>query len=87
RYARYEFLYRTAAEHRAWGIATGHTLDDQAETVLLRVISGTGLSGLSGIAPERMVEPSESPVSVRLFRPILRASRAETGRFCSERGL
>ena len=86
RYARYEFLYRTAAEHRAWGIATGHTLDDQAETVLLRVISGTGLSGLSGIAPERMVEPSESPVSVRLFRPILRASRAETGRFCSERG-
>ncbi len=87
RTARYEFFYRLAAEHAAWGIATGHTLDDQAETVLLRVISGTGLSGLSGIAPERVVEPPESPVPVRLFRPILQVTRAETGRFCAERGL
>lgn len=48
---RYEFLRRTAAETGARKIATGHTLDDQAETVLMRILRGSGPRGLSAIAP------------------------------------
>lgn len=49
---RYRFLRRTAREVDAGRIATGHQADDQAETVLFRLLRGTGLRGLAGI-PER----------------------------------
>lgn len=48
---RYRFLRRTAAAGGATKIATGHTLNDQAETVLMRLMRGAGLAGLAGIAP------------------------------------
>jgi len=47
---RYDFLRRAAARVGATKIATGHTMTDQAETVLMRLMRGTGLSGLAGIA-------------------------------------
>lgn len=50
-------------------IATAHTLDDQAETVLLRIIRGAGVRGLAGIAPEQKEK--------RLARPLLGVSRQE----------
>jgi tRNA(Ile)-lysidine synthase len=53
-------------------VATGHTADDQAETVLHRVIRGTGIQGLRGIAPRR-----ELASGVRLVRPLLGITRAE----------
>lgn len=65
RKVRYE-IFAELAEHRgARWIATGHTADDQAETVLHRLIRGTGIQGLRGIAPTRD----------RIVRPILRATR------------
>ena len=72
RRVRYEFLAEVARSTGAGWIATGHTRDDQAETVLHRLIRGTGLRGLRGIAPSRELGPG-----IRLVRPLLTVSRQE----------
>ena len=53
RTARYEFLRRVAKDIGATAIATGHTRDDQAETVLLHLTRGAGLVGAGGMRPLR----------------------------------
>ena len=72
REARYEFLERVAARIGATRIATGHTQDDQIETVLLNVLRGAGLDGLRGIPEKR------GP----FVRPLLGVSRAEIEAYC-----
>jgi tRNA(Ile)-lysidine synthase len=69
---RYEWLTQLAGENKVSWIATGHTADDQAETVLHRILRGTGLQGLRGIARERDLAPG-----LKLVRPLLHASRPE----------
>ena len=76
---RYAALAELAEAAGAERIATAHTLDDQAETVLLRLLRGTGPSGLGGI-------PERSPDG-RIVRPLLAVSRAEIERFAGQRGL
>lgn len=68
---RYGFLRRAAAAAGATKIATGHTMTDQAETVLMRLLRGTGLAGLGGIAP--VVAGAPCPV----VRPLLDVSGPE----------
>jgi len=53
RLARYDFLCRTADNIDAFGVATGHTINDQAETFLMNLIRGSGTDGLSGMKPVR----------------------------------
>ena len=72
-------LRALAAQLGAERIATAHTADDQAETVLLRLLRGTGPAGLAGIPPR-------SPDGV-LVRPLLRTSRAEVLAYAEARGL
>jgi tRNA(Ile)-lysidine synthase len=64
---RYAFLERTAQAFEATCIGVGHTEDDQAETFLLKLMRGAGLTGLGGIYPRRD----------RVIRPLLDVSRAE----------
>ena len=78
---RYEWLADMACEHGLRTVATGHTADDQAETVLHRLLRGTGLQGLRGIAPRRALCPD-----VELVRPLLGVTRAEVLAFLQSLG-
>ncbi len=67
--ARYAFLAEVAAASHAEVVATGHTYDDQAETVLLRLLRGAGAAGLCGMAPCTRMH------GLRLVRPLLGVRR------------
>jgi tRNA(Ile)-lysidine synthase len=66
-----------APGHKLDKIATGHTLDDQAETVLMRIIRGTGLRGLGGIHPRIVVEHEDGEGHGEIIRPLLGIRRNE----------
>ena len=74
RAARHDALQRAAAEHSTCVIATGHTADDRAETVLLRLLRGAGREGLA-VLPARAPSPTGSGVDV--VRPLWRARRSD----------
>ena len=74
---RYAFLDSAADELGAAVIATAHTADDNAETILLRLARGAGLKGLGGIPPVRG----------RIVRPMLGVTRAEVEDYLRERGV
>ena len=74
RRVRYAFLDGVAAEVGATWIATGHTADDQAETLLHRLLRGTGLQGLRGIAVQR---PPAVAGGLSIVRPLLTFTRSE----------
>lgn len=82
RRVRYEFLARTAKRKKARFVLTGHTMDDQAETVLLRLMRGSASIGLGGIPGVRSLSTSGD---IRLVRPLLWARRADTEDYCRER--
>jgi tRNA(Ile)-lysidine synthase len=77
RRVRYEFLTRSAKEVNANRIATGHTLDDRIETVLLNIIRGAGIEGLKGIPYRRGI----------YVRPLLDTARADVTAYCVSEGL
>jgi tRNA(Ile)-lysidine synthase len=80
RLARYEFLEKTAEKFDACAVLTGHTIDDQAETFLLRLIRGSGLDGLGAMKPARKLSEAKN---ILLARPLLNwAGRADTEEFC-----
>jgi tRNA(Ile)-lysidine synthase len=79
---RYEFFKRAAKKMNSTAIITGHTLTDQAETVLYRIIKGTGTIGLKGIPKIRFQDDS-----VPIYRPILDISREQTIEYCNSKRL
>src|SRR5689334_2679313 len=79
RKARYAFLERTAKQVSANYVLTAHTMDDQAETVLLRLMRGSGGDGLGGM---EAVRPLAKNSAVKLVRPMLWARRLETEDYC-----
>ncbi len=77
REARYKFFEKCAKKFSSNVIFTAHNFDDNAETVIYRIIKGTGTVGLQGIAEHRDI----------FYRPLLSVSRAEIENYCSENNL
>ncbi len=84
RRARYAFLAEVARNHSAQEVAVAHHADDQAETVLLRLLRGSGLRGLRGMRPR---SPLPAAPQLTLVRPLLGVARAEIEAYCRARAL
>jgi tRNA(Ile)-lysidine synthase len=83
RSVRYRLLGTWAKERALGAIATGHQLDDQAETLMMRLARGSGVRGLAGMRPRSVVPGSGLP----LIRPLLGWRRSELMAVCIAAGL
>ena len=81
REARYKFFLEHAKKYKNSKLFTAHTRTDNAETVIYRIIKGTGIKGLQGILPERMME------HFPIYRPLLNLSREDIEGYCISKGL
>lgn len=81
RKARYDFLRQVAEEHGFRYVATAHTADDQVETILHRILRGTGIAGLAGMTRARLLSPA-----VTLIRPFLTFRRQELRQYLADLG-
>ena len=84
---RYQALGRMCSQHDVSILLTGHHLDDQAETILMQLLRGTGLSGMTGmdhsnIAPTLLHHPT-----LLLARPLLSVSRETLNQYAIEHGI
>ncbi len=82
---RYRFLFCEARKAGAQAVATGHTADDQAETVLMHFLRGAGLAGLKGMPPRILLPVFDAEIP--LVRPLLDWTRAQTEAYCRENGI
>lgn len=83
---RYSYFRRLLRETSLGRIATAHTIDDQAETVLLRVVRGAGTRGLAGIYPKLSVPCSARGHDCAIIRPLLCVTRAELQSYLQNAG-
>ena len=84
RRVRYRILEEVADRAGARVVVTGHNLDDQAETVIMRILRGAGLTGLCGIRQTRPVSPGSE---IMLVRPLLEVSREKILSYLKERNI
>lgn len=90
---RYQFFQEVAQRINANKIATAHTADDQAETLLLRLLQGTGLAGLTGIRP--ILNSTDKPIfsektgfwNGQIIRPFIEITRKEIENFAQQEKL
>jgi tRNA(Ile)-lysidine synthase len=81
---RYQFLSRLVTENVVDRVATAHTLDDQAETVLLRLVRGAGTRGLAGIYPTLSSTGKSAENTTTIIRPLLGVQRKELQGYLNE---
>ena len=84
RNARYEFLSEICRDHNCKYLATAHHADDNAETILHRIIRGTGINGLAGIQPKRFTDSSKD---ITIIRPLLHVSRCQIEQYLAENNI
>ena len=101
RAARYQLLAAVASEKRAAAVLVGHTADDQAETLLINLLRGTGMAGLAAMRIDETITLANlgpkvelpeiyaqlEPEMLRVARPLLSVSRATTRAYCDQIGL
>ncbi|HUE75931.1 MAG TPA: tRNA lysidine(34) synthetase TilS [Chloroflexota bacterium] len=85
RQERYRFLGQLARQHAAAAVVTGHTADDQVETILMHVIRGSSARGLRGMA--NVTPQSDADSTFLIWRPLLGASRQDTREYCRCRNI
>ena len=85
RILRYRFLFGTAETNQAAGVVAAHHANDQAETVLMHILRGSGLDGLSGMRPRTV--PNSFSKTIPLVRPMLDIRRDEIETYISEHAL
>ena len=83
---RYSFLAEVAGKVGAAAVAVGHTSDDLAETVLLHILRGTGTRGLRGMSELSAWPWPRDGHGLRLFRPLLQATKVDTVGYCRKMG-
>lgn len=84
---RYRFLADAVDEVGAQGVATGHTLDDQAETVLMNVLRGAGTRGLAGMRPRTRRPSGGDWPALNVLRPMLRLRHSDCVDVCRQAGI
>ena len=87
REVRYSFLGRVARENGAAAVALGHTADDLAETVLMRIIRGAGLHGLRAMVELSTWRSRTFDQEAVLFRPLLEVTKRDTVAYCQKLGI
>lgn len=86
REVRYQFFAKVASSMGTDRIALGHTADDQAETILMRLVRGSGVYGLQGIQPLTQWE-SLADTRLMVVRPLLQVNREEIEAYCQQHDL
>lgn len=84
RRARYQFLACVAREQGSECVAVGHHLLDQAETIVMNIVRGSGTRGLRGM---KIVSEMPHHKGIRLVRPLLRLSKSDLEAYCSQNKL
>ncbi len=84
RRARYDFLAQVARDQGGCCVAVGHHAQDQAETILMNIIRGSGARGLRGM---QVVSDMPDHAGIRLVRPLLRIAKHELEAYCREHEL
>jgi tRNA(Ile)-lysidine synthase len=84
RNGRYRFLFNCAEEVGAQAVVVGHSADDQVETVLMHLLRGAGMSGLSGMRTRAL--PNAWSDHIPLVRPLIGIWRTQILAYCTERG-
>jgi len=84
---RYRFFAEVVSERDLHKVATAHTQDDQAETVLLWLLRGTGMKGLGGMSPlhRRRIVAGDTPNTLIVVRPLLEVSKSEILSYLEQR--
>jgi tRNA(Ile)-lysidine synthase len=85
---RYRFFAEVARDRKLDKVATAHTQDDQAETVLMWFLRGAGLNGLGGMSPLHLFDiAGGDSAGLTVIRPLLEVSKAEVLQYLAERRL
>ena len=84
---RYSFFQKLVQKEDAWGVAVAHHQEDQAETVLDRLLRGAGARGLSGLRPVQILNFSGTQRPLKVWRPFLAFSKEQIQDYLNEHGI